>query len=275
MKKTIILSLICTAGLMCAPDQKQLGDMTPYALFGLLERAKIAAFSTDSFQKSGADPKGVALWNELIYNCNQLVLHEIKKSDLLKFSRYQYELDQTRLYILETIDALHAKKQPGTSARAQKLLLNMFAIEDECFAEIRKHSKPDSNWIAHIPNNHILTPLHQEILDSYIVMAKRAEEDGHPVSEHELQGLLKLYRVQNKQAVKLLIDNLEQYCYKKEKHYRYARALITDLTALFPDILSSFDLSLLANTKDKPNLIIFAQSGAYENILHQILRELN
>lgn len=273
-KLFLYVGLLLSSLTFCAPDMKQLDVMTPYALFGLLERAKIAAFSTDSFQKSGADAQHVALWNDLTYNCNQLVLQEIKKADVLKYSRYLYELDQTRLYILETVDALHAKKQPHTSAQAQKHLMNMYTLEDACFSEIRQNSKPGSDWIAKIPKDHILSPLHQEILQGYIHLAQQGERDGHPISEHELQGLLKLHQIQSKQTVKLLIDTLEQYCYKKEKHHSYARSLINNLTSLFPDILSSFDLSLIANTKDKANLIIFAQSSAYENILHQILREL-
>lgn len=274
MKNHVIISLFCASISLCAPDMKQLAVMTPYALFGLLERTKIAAFSTDSFKKSGADLKAVAVWNDLVYSCNQLVLQEIKKSDILTFSRYLYELDQVRSYILETIDALHAGKKPRTSAQAQKYLLNMYAMEDECFAAIRQHSKPSSDWTAKIPHGQILSAKHQLLLDDYVLIAQQSDHDGHPVTERELQALLKMHQMTGKQAVKLLVDNLEQYCYKKEKLHRYAQKLMSDLKALFPDILSSYELSLLSNTKDKPNLIIFAQSSAYENILHQIIREL-
>lgn len=272
--KKIFLMLVCAQISFSSVDHDQLAGMTPYALFGLIERAKIAAFSTDSFKKSGADPKGVALWNTLVQLCNALALEQVKKSEYLKFSRYHAELDATRLYILDTVEALHAGRHPRTSAQAQKLLMNMYRIEDESFAEIRKHSKPSSDWISKIPKDPILTSNNKKILDDYILIAQQAERDGHLISEQELKGILKLHQMNGKEAVKVLIDNLEQYCYKKAALHAYARALITDLTALFPEILSSYELSLLSNTKDKPNLIIFAQSSAYENILHQILREL-
>lgn len=267
--------IISSSACFLSSSEKQLTALTPYGLFGLLERTKIAAFSTDSFIKSGADANGVALWNELTHSCNQMLLQEIKKTDILIFSRYLFELDQTRIYILETIEALHTKKQPHTSAQAQKYLLNMYSIEDACFDEIRKHSKPNSAWISTIPKNPILSPVHAHIFDSYILLAQQAEDDGHPISEHELQGLLKLHALTSKMHIKNLIDNLEQYCYKKEKQHKIARRFIIDLSALYPDILSSYEMSLLANTKDKAHIIIFAQASAYENIIHQILRELN
>jgi hypothetical protein len=248
--------------------------MSAYALFGLLERTKIAAFSTDSFIKSGADAKGVTLWNELTSCCNQLVLQEIKKTDVLIFSRYLFDLDQARIYILETIKALHTGHNPRTSALAQKHLLKVYTLEDECFTEIRKNSKPSKDWISQIPHAPILTNSHKLILDGYIYIAQQAEHDGHPVTAQELEGLLKLHGFLDKKLVKNLIDNLEQYCYKKEKHRKIVRQLIKELSELYPEILSTYDLSILANTKDKAHLIIFAQAGAYENILHQILREL-
>jgi hypothetical protein len=274
MKQMIITYWLGTILPISAITQQDLTGMTPYALFGLLERTKIAAFSTDSFIKSGTDAHAVALWKDLTYQCNQLALHEIKKSEILTFSRYLSELDAACTYILETTDALHKGAAPRTAARAQKLLLNMFMIETECFAEICKHAKPGSDWTAQIPHGAILSGIHQKILDGYVAIAKQAEQDGHPVRDRELLGLLKLYQTNIKSAVTALINNLEQYCYKKEKFHTYARALINDLKAQFPGILSSYELNLLAHTKDKPNLIIFTQAGAYENILHQILREL-
>lgn len=267
-----ILSAFCLHLFICSttPD---LDKLTPYALFGLLERTKIAAFSTDSFIKSGVDAQALSLWKELTYQCNQMVLREIKKTEILTFSRYLYELDVACTYILETIDMLH-KGSKSALANAQKQLITMLMIEKECFATICKHAKPGSEWIAQIPHGAILTSDHQKIVDGYVILSKQAKTDGRPVSEKELEGLLKLYQKNSKSAVIALINNVEQYCFKKEKYHTYARDLINDLKDLYPGILSSYELSLLANTKDKPNLVIFTQAGAYENILHQIIREL-
>lgn len=267
-----ILSIVCIHFFVHGTTY-DLEKLSPYALFGLLERTKIAAFSTDSFTKSGIDAQALSVWKELTYQSNQLALREIKKTEILLFSRYLYELDVACTFIVQTIDALH-KGSKSTPAAAQKQLITMLMIEKECFAAICKNAKPGSEWIAQIPHGTILTEIHQKIVNGYMSMAKQAKSDGRPVSEKELEGLLKLYQKNTKLAVTTLINNLEQYCFKKEKHHIFARDLINDLKVLYPGILSSYELSLLANTKDKPNLIIFTQAGAYENILHQIIREL-
>lgn len=266
---TLLYSASYTNGL------SQLESLSAYALFGLLERAKIAAFSTDSFARSGLDQNAVSHWNDLTYGCNQLVLRSIQKKDILIFSRYLFDLDESRRYILETIDMLHHHKPISSAsiAQGQKHLLSMSTLETSAFEAIGT-SKPSSDWTGAIPGGSILSTKHAALLEGYIQIKKIAEHDGYPINERELQGLLKLNGINDKYAIEDCINNLEQYWYKKKKHHPYAYALIKELKALFPGIISKLEMDLLAHTKDRAHVIIFTQAGAYENILHQILREL-
>jgi hypothetical protein len=272
LKRFLSFGLLVSCALS-AVEIKILQHLTPYEIFGLVERVKIAAFSTDSFSHAGVQHKEVAQWQELTDALNVIVLQEvIAESD--RYYKITKELERVCAYIVSSIEALYT----GDTVRpafAQKYWLNMHALQEQMFQEIRRATKPGADWINAIPHGQILTAQHAAVLKDFKYMAKQAHNDGSPLRESEIQGLLKLHKLHSKMQVNVLIDNLEQYCYRKEKDARYARQLITLLAGLYPEILSSYDMSILVNTQDKVHTIIFAQASAYENILHQLLREMN
>lgn len=250
-----------------------LQHVRPYELFGLIERVKIAAFSTDSFIHSGSHAQGVEQWNELTDLLSIIVLQEaVAASD--EYYKITKELEKVRTYIETSIEALYTGRAVH-SAYAQKYWFNMHALQERMFLEIKQVTKPGNDWIDAIPSSPILTPKHAALLKDFKYIAQQAANDASPLRETEIEGLLKLHAISGMRQINDLVNNLEQYCYRKQKDAQYARQLINELTQQYPAILSNYDMSILANTDDKLHTIIFAQAGAYENILHQILREIS
>lgn len=273
MIRIIRISLLLSCMALQAVEISVLQHLGPYGLFGLIERVKIAAFSTDSFIHSGSNAQGVAQWNELTDLLSIVVLQEaVAASD--EYYKLTKELEKVRTYIEKTIEALHEGRAVH-SAFAQKYWFNMHALQERMFKEIKSVTKPGDEWIDAIPSSPILIAKHAALLKDFKYMAQQAAKDASPLRETEIEGLLKLHAINGIRQINDLVNNLEQYCYRKQKDAQYARQLINELTQLYPAILSGYDMSILANTQDKLHTIIFAQAGAYENILHQLLREIN
>lgn len=273
MKKHILYVAFISCMVLQAVEISVLQHLNPYELFGLIERVKIAAFSTDSFIHSGSDRQGVAQWNDLTDLLAIIVLQEaVAESDM--YYKFTKELENVRTYIETSIEALHN----GSTVRpayAQKYWFNMHELQERMFKEIKRVTKPGNDWIDAIPSSPILTSKHAALLKDFKYMAQQAAKDASPLRDTEIEGLLKLHAINGMRHINDLVNNLEQYCYRKQKEAKYARQFINELTQLYPAILSNYDMSILANTDDKLHTIIFAQAGAYENILHQLLREIN
>jgi hypothetical protein len=273
MKKIIHIGLLLSCLALQAIEISVLQHLSPYELFGLIERVKIAAFSTDSFVHSGSDQQGVAQWNELTDLLSIIVLQEaVAESDT--YYKLTKELEKVRNYIETSIDALHNGRAVH-SAFAQKYWFNMHTLQERMFKEIKQVTKPGDDWIDAIPSSPILSVKHAALLKDFKYMAQQAAKDASPLRDTEIEGLLKLHGISSMRQINDLVNNLEQYCYRKQKDAKYARQFINELSQLYPAILSNYDMSILANTEDKLHTIIFAQAGAYENILHQLLREIN
>lgn len=273
---TVLLMIgACTiyAGNLMASDAEKFLKLSAYDIFGLLERAKIAAFSTDSFKRSGADQNSVTAWNGLTDSLNQFALANAAPANKPILEKYIKDLTDARMYIENTIQALKGGTVGPSTAQAQRYAMNMGIIENEALEKIKSVTQPTDQWINQIPQgNVVLNPVNLKTFTDYTKILDQATQTGKPIQDFEIAGILKLNSLTTNKQVGDLINNLEQYNYKMRDSR--AKQFLSDLARVYPKILSTYMLSIISNTKNKPYMIIFTQAGAYSNILQQIIREL-
>lgn len=284
MKKQLLTAILLTAsitslrggnfnpattfGAAPAAPSPSFDTLSAYSIYGLLDRAKIAAFSTDSFKRSGADQKSVTAWNALTDNLNQYGLQNVSAADKAAYQKAVQDLTGIRAYVEGTINALKNNSVRTTAAEAQKYALNASAIEQSSIQKIKDQAS--AQWLMQQPKENILKDNNLNALNDYKRIADQADKERKPLRDFEIQGLLKLNNISGRQ-IDVLINLLEQRNYTTKD--RHAQRFANDLSRIYK-ALSGLTLTGISTTKDKPSVILFAQAGAYENVLRQIIREL-
>lgn len=114
----------------------------PYAIYGYIESAKIAAFGEGDIIAKGYNEKPLAQWNSWISCCNEYVRDQLKKSSVTVpkiYSDYLGKLELVNQKVQEYIKDLHDKslKKPLTKADVAKAK-----------TDLEKYSADTANYFA-------------------------------------------------------------------------------------------------------------------------------
>ncbi|MEX0849239.1 MAG: hypothetical protein WD055_03345 [Candidatus Dependentiae bacterium] len=301
MNKTVkvaIIALCLISGLSTnLSANTDITKKSAYELYGLIDSTKVAAFSTDSFTKNGLDPQELAKWQELVNQLNDHIKDSIRQNEAPnEYNQYIQTLQSSLELIKKVVNALQNNRPQAARYLHQidKQLEELSHIEQQAYNTIIKQTKTPQQWLNKIPSDitKILTEPHKKILKEYTSLSSIQKKP----TQKEVIGILRLNGIKQedknaKFKVSALLDNLDQYHYmlenngknllKKSKQKddlinqkQYSAALIHQLKEIYPNMLSSRDIQVFANTTNKPAMILFAQASAYSDILNQIKREI-
>jgi hypothetical protein len=294
MTKITVIALCLISGLSANTNFTK---KSAYELYGLIDSTKVAAFSTDNFAKSGLDPKELATWKKLVNELNNHIKDLISQHKTPnEYDQYIKILQNSLELIEKSVNAL--QNNPRQTSRylhqIDKQLEELNSIEQKTYNSIMKQTKTPQKWLTKIPIDitKILTESHKKILKEYANLSSVQKKP----TQNEVIGILRLNGIkqEDKQAkfkISSLVDNLDQYHYTLENKWnelfkkskqkedlidqkQYSATLIHQLKEIYPNMLSSREILVFADTTHKPAMILFAQASAYSDILNQIKKEI-
>lgn len=123
----------------CKPEtQTLINEAKPYALFGIIDAAKINAFYPETFIEKGLSSEELAQWDDLIECCNLFVTQHIEKNMAhQKYQNYMAQLAEATDFIKNSIRTLHKRfsqlktDEASFLQKLQQLTKNTFSPQDQ------------------------------------------------------------------------------------------------------------------------------------------------
>lgn len=249
---------------------------TAFDLYGVIDRYKIVAFATDSFIHAKINQIDLDRWNNLINSLNTFALQKTPEDQKEQVEVIIDDLNLTQTFILDTIKILSNEYNTLSHTEAQAMLTNakqlsnlVRTIENKLSTRIKAQTAPSFEWVRKIPAEDILTSDNKSIFDRYNSQIRRTG----PMDNRELLSFLTDNGITDSKQAGNLMENLEQYVYRNQQDEN-AHELIAQLYTLFPNVITTYTINVLAATTDKTAIILFAQAGAYQDILRRLTRDL-
>ena len=261
-----------------AEAQSHIEKHTPLSLYGAVDRFKIQAFAQETYINKKPDQTGVDSWNRFTNELNEFALDHAPTDRKDEIEQDIETLKFSQTFILDTIYSLANSTVSPEAARqllphTEKIAQSVRAIEHKAMQGIKKSAQPSLEWIKRIPLNVELSDSADRILTYFRHFLK--ELSGRAATTQRFRLFLQdlnIYDLSIKDAT-ALIDNFEAYYYQNPTNPNVG-LIINLLYELYPEVLSGYTFSVFGNSRDKVDMILFAQAGAYAGILKRIIMDL-